>query len=161
MKEIRICLAAQRLFLFENQRIVTSFLISSAKNGAGEKKDSEKTPRGVHFIRAKIGKNAPLGAVFVARRWTGEIYNTVLAQKNPNRDWILTRILWLCGREIGKNRLGNVDTFSRYIYIHGAPDDLPFGAPASHGCIRMKNADIVCLFNAVSVGTPVLILENL
>lgn len=161
MKEIRICIATQRLFLFENQRVIERFTISTAKNGAGEIKGSEKTPRGRHFIRAKIGGNAPEGAVFVGRRFTGEIYNDKLAQENPKRDWILSRILWLCGMDIGKNRLGVVDTFSRYIYIHGAPDDSPFGVAASHGCIRMKNADVIALFEKVDVGAPVFISENL
>lgn len=161
MKEIRICIATQRLFLLENQRLIQRFVISTAKNGAGEEKGSEKTPRGHHFIRAKIGGNAPAGAVFVGRRFTGEIYNAKLALENPNRDWILSRILWLCGREIGKNRLGNVDTFARYIYIHGAPDDSTFGVAQSHGCIRMKNADVINLFEKVEIGTPVFISENL
>lgn len=161
MKEIRICIATQRLFLFENQRVIERFTISTAKNGAGEIKGSEKTPRGRHFIRAKIGSNAPEGAVFVGRRFTGEIYNEKLAQENPKRDWILSRILWLCGMDIGKNRLGVVDTFSRYIYIHGAPDDSPFGVATSHGCIRMKNADVIALFEKVDVGAPVFISENL
>ena len=161
MKEIRICIATQRLFLLENQKVIENFVISTAKNGAGEEKGSEKTPRGQHFIRAKIGENMPAGAVFVGRRFTGEIYNAKLARENPNRDWILSRILWLCGREIGKNRLGNVDTFARYIYIHGAPDDSAFGTAQSHGCIRMKNADVINLFEKVDVGTPVFISENL
>ena len=161
MKEIHILIPNQRLFLFENQKLIQSFIISTAKNGAGEKMGSEKTPRGKHFIRAKIGAGAPQNAVFVARRFTGEIFNEKLARENPNRDWILSRILWLCGAERGKNRGGNVDTMRRYIYIHGAPDDAPFGTPNSHGCIRMKNADIIALFDSVPPQTPVWIWDDL
>ncbi|MGB4497996.1 MAG: L,D-transpeptidase, partial [Methylococcaceae bacterium] len=117
----------------------------------------ECTPCGWHQIRAKIGDSQPINSVFVARRPTGEIYDIELAKKFPNRDWILTRILWLDGLEAGKNRYGNVHTASRYIYIHGCPDELITGQPESHGCIRMKNADILDLFNRISVGTKVFI----
>ena len=123
----------------------------------GEVKDSERTPCGWHRVRAKIGNTQPLNSVFVGRRPTGEIYNTDFAMSNPNRDWILTRILWLDGLESGKNRYGNVHTASRYIYIHGCPDELITGQPESHGCIRMKNADILDLFNLVPVNTKVFI----
>ena len=134
-----------------------SYLISTALNGLGEETGSEQTPRGLHLIRAKIGSGAPLNSVFVGRRLTGEIYNEGLAKANPQRDWILTRILWLSGLEVGKNRLGTVDTMRRYIYIHGCPDSVKLGAVGSHGCIRMRNTDILELFDLVSVGTKVLI----
>ncbi len=123
----------------------------------GEIKGSECTPCGWHCVRAKIGDTQPLYSVFVARRPIGEIYNAELAVNYPNRDWILTRILWLDGLEAGKNRYGNVHTGSRYIYIHGCPDELLTGQPASHGCIRMKNTDILDLFNQIPVGTKVFI----
>lgn len=151
---IRISLADQTLELTQRgERIV--YAVSTAKNGPGELFGSECTPRGLHVIRAKIGDSQPMGAVFVGRRWTGEIYNDDLDQQFPGRDWILSRILWLSGCEVGRNRLGQVDTMRRYIYIHGAPDHLIGGRPMSHGCIRMRNADVVDLFDRVSTGTTV------
>lgn len=156
-----VSIQQQRLYVLNRHRVLADFIVSTAKNGAGEQKNSEKTPRGKHYIRALIGNNTPQGAVFVQRRWTGEIFSPTLWAQNPKRDWILSRILWLCGEEIGKNRLGNVDTFSRYIYIHGAPDHLPFGIALSHGCIRMKNADILKLFhNYAYFKMPVFISEQ-
>jgi L,D-transpeptidase YbiS len=134
---------------------IREYPVSTAKNGTGEQAGSGCTPRGLHVIRAKIGAGCVEGTVLVGRRETGEIYSAELAAANPNRDWILTRILWLSGLELGKNRLGSVDTMRRYIYIHGCPDDVPFDKPASHGCIRMKNADIVELFELVPVGAQI------
>ncbi|MBR9814382.1 L,D-transpeptidase [bacterium] len=131
------------------------YSISTAANGLGEQSGSECTPRGQHIVRAKIGAGAPLGAVFVGRRPTGEVWSPELAAQHPERDWILTRILWLSGCEHGRNRLGAVDSMRRYIYIHGTPDTEPMGVPASHGCIRMRNTDIVQLFERVPVGCPV------
>lgn len=133
--------------------------IATARNGVGEEAGSERTPRGEHYIRAKIGAGEPSNTVFVARRPTGEIYSTALRAAYPERDWILTRIMWLCGREPGRNRLGRVDTMRRYIYIHGCPDEDPMGVPSSRGCIKMRNDDLVRLFDLVAVGTPVLIRE--
>lgn len=132
-----------------------SYQIATAKNGTGQQYGSECTPLGEHIIRAKIGAEQPINSVFVARRPTGEIYNQQLAQQYPERDWILTRILWLSGCEVGYNRLGNVDTMRRFIYIHGAPDTHQMGMPSSHGCIKMRNQDMIDLFNLVSVGTKV------
>ncbi len=123
-------------------------------------RESFKTPRGRHLVRAKIGVGQPVNAVFRGRRPTGEIYSAGLAATHPDRDWILTRILWLSGTEVGRNRLGNVDTMRRYIYIHGAPDEAMLGTPASIGCIRMSNHDVVDLFAAVPVGTVVDIVED-
>lgn len=136
------------------------YVIASARNGVGELINSERTPRGRHVIRAKIGAGCPANTVFVGRRPTGELYSPALRAQHPKRDWILTRILWLSGCEPGRNRLGNVDTMRRYIYIHGAPDDDPMGIPSSHGCIKMRNADIVELFDEVPAGTPVVIRED-
>ncbi len=154
---LHISSQTQQLEIQINSKITKSYRISTAKNGVGEIKGSERTPCGWHRIRAKIGDAKPLNSVFVARRPTSEIYDVELAKKFPNRDWILTRILWLDGLEAGKNRYGNVHTGSRYIYIHGCPDDLITGRPESHGCIRMKNADILDLFNRIPVGTKVFI----
>jgi lipoprotein-anchoring transpeptidase ErfK/SrfK len=102
----------------------------------------------------------PPRSVFVGRRPTGEIWSPELAALHPDRDWILTRILWLSGLEPGRNRLGNVDSMRRYIYIHGTPDDQPMGVPASHGCVRMRNDELIELFNLVAPGTEVLIQED-
>ena len=139
---------------------VQQWPVSTAEKGVGEQKGSFCTPRGTHSIRARIGADCPLNSVFVGRRPTGEIYTPELGLAEPGRDWILTRILWLSGREVGFNRLGNCDTMQRYIYIHGTPDELFEPKPHSHGCIRMRNADLVALFDQVPAGTPVLITEE-
>jgi lipoprotein-anchoring transpeptidase ErfK/SrfK len=131
--------------------------VATARNGVGEKRGSECTPRGLHYIRAKVGAGLPPSAVLVSRRFTGEVYSPQMRSAFPARDWILTRILWLCGREPGKNRLGDVDTMRRYVYIHGCPDEDPMGVPSSRGCIKMRNADIIKLFDLVPAGTPVTI----
>ncbi len=156
---IEINIATQQLTVWQQQQIIAQFIISSALKGVGEIQGSEQTPRGQHIIRAKIGQNQPINSVFKARRPTGEIYNAQLAAQFPSRDWILTRIMWLSGCELGKNRGGQCDTMRRYIYIHGTPDTEPMGIPKSHGCIRMRNEDIIQLFDLVPVYTPVIIHE--
>lgn len=157
---IEIDLAKQRLTLRREREAVRHWPVSTALNGAGEQHGSGCTPRGWHVVRARIGAGLPLGAVLVGRRPTGETWSPALARAHPERDWILTRILWLSGRERGRNRLGSVDTMRRYIYIHGTPDDQPLGVPASHGCIRMSNPDVVELFELAPPGTEVLITEG-
>jgi L,D-transpeptidase YbiS len=152
---LRVTLSTQTLSLERSGRALKTYVVSTSKHGAGEISGSFKTPCGRHVIRAKIGAGAPLNAVFRGRRATGEIYTAELARANPDRDWILTRILWLSGTEIGRNRLGPVDTMRRYIYIHGTPDSEPLGSPGSIGCIRMANSDIVELFDSVAAGTIV------
>jgi L,D-transpeptidase YbiS len=152
---VRVSLAAQTLELWRNQRLWKTYSVSTSKHGAGEVRGSFKTPLGRHIVRAKIGAGAPLNTVFRGRRPTGEIYSPELARAHPDRDWILTRILWLSGTEIGRNRLGGVDTMRRYIYIHGTPDTEPLGVPGSIGCIRMANRDIMELFDLVAAGTTV------
>jgi L,D-transpeptidase YbiS len=157
---LRVSLAAQTLTLARGATIERVYTVSTSKHGAGEVAGSFKTPRGRHVVRAKIGAGAPLNSVFRGRRPTGEIYSAALARAHPERDWILTRILWLSGTEIGTNRLGRVDTMRRYIYIHGTPDTEPLGSPSSIGCIRMANADVVELFDVVEPGTVVDIAER-
>ena len=153
---IEIDVPTQTLILKDAQgRILMQTRISTARNGVGEENGSEKTPRGAHYIRARIGAGLPADAVLVSRRPTGEIYSPSLRAAFPNRDWILTRILWLCGLEPGKNRLGKVDTMRRYIYIHGCPDEDPMGAPGSRGCVKMRNREIIELFDRVAPGTRV------
>jgi lipoprotein-anchoring transpeptidase ErfK/SrfK len=156
---ITIDINSQLLTLYEGESILRQYLISSAAKGVGEQSGSEQTPRGRHIIRAKIGTNTPINSVFRARRATGEIYSPELAEQFPKRDWILTRILWLSGCEVGKNRSGNCDSMRRYIYIHGTPDTEPMGVPASHGCIRMRNKDIVELYTLTPLYTAVFIHE--
>jgi L,D-transpeptidase YbiS len=156
---LQVHIDKQTLSIIENDRLVKEYIISTAKNGAGELNGSEKTPRGWHIVRAKIGEDCPLNMIFTSRRPTGELYSHALKDRYPDRDWILSRILWLSGLEVGKNRLGKVDTMRRYIYIHGTSDENSIGIPNSHGCIRMLNQDIVELFKRVSLGTRVCILE--
>ncbi len=158
--KITIHVNLQLLQLFdERQNLLRQYSVSTATNGVGELKGSNCTPRGKHVIRAKIGKDLPENAILVSRRPTGELYTSELRERFPERDWILTRILWLSGCEAGVNRLGATDTMRRYIYIHGSPDSARMGVPASHGCIRMRNRDIVELFDLVPVGTKVEIIE--
>ncbi len=157
---ITIELATQQLQLWQGEQLLSRYAISTALKGAGEAMGSGCTPRGYHTIRAKIGGNLPPNSVLVGRRPTGEIYSEVLAAQFPERDWILSRILWLCGTEVGRNRGGQVDSQRRYIYIHGTPDSEPMGVPRSQGCIRMHNSDLLPLFEQVAVGTRVEIREE-
>ena len=157
---IDVSIADQTLTLFDdNDAVVKRYSVSTAAKGAGEQMGSYQTPRGRHRIRARIGDGLPLGAGLRGRRPTGEICTPELMAAQPGKDWILTRILWLCGEEPGFNRGGEVDTMRRYVYIHGTPEDTELGVPGSHGCIRMRNTELVELFDRVPVGTPVLIRE--
>jgi len=156
MPRIEISIPDQSLkLLSDGGRELRRYSVSTSRNGAGELEGSFCTPRGAHIIRAKIGAGQPLNTVFRGRRPTGEFWTPELGERFPGRDWILTRILWLSGCEVGKNRLGNVDTMRRYIYIHGSPDCVPMGTQGSIGCIRMRNQDIVELFDRVAPGTAV------
>lgn len=156
MPRIRVSIPDQTLTLADDQgRALRTYSVSTATNGAGERRGSHCTPRGRHIVRARIGAGAPMNTVFVGRRPTGEIWTEALAERYPDRDWILTRILWLSGCEVGFNRLGDVDTMRRYIYIHGTPDTMELGKPGSIGCVRMRNSDLVELFDRVPAGTPV------
>lgn len=154
-----IDIASQTLTFMEQGRERLCYRVSTAAAGANERDGSGGTPRGRHRIRAMIGAGEPWGAVFRGRRPTGEICTPELMARHPERDWILTRILWLCGEEPGFNRLGCVDSMRRFIYIHGTPDTEPMGRPLSHGCIRMRNDDILQLFDWLEPGTPVIIRE--
>jgi L,D-transpeptidase YbiS len=158
--KINIYIATQQLELLNDAgQMVRCYAISSAANGVGEMFGSYCTPRGKHIIRAKIGVGQAENTVFVKRRPTGEIYTPELGAQFPERDWMLTRILWLSGQEVGFNRLGKCDTMRRYIYIHGTPASVQLGLPGSHGCIRMRNADLIELFDRVPAGTAVEIIE--
>jgi lipoprotein-anchoring transpeptidase ErfK/SrfK len=154
--QILIDIPSQTLSLLgDDGACIRRYSVSTARNGAGEASGSFCTPRGRHIIRARIGAGAPIGAAFRGRRPTGEVWTPELAAANPGRDWILTRILWLSGTEPGFNRLGEVDSMRRYIYIHGTPDTEPMGVPLSIGCVRMRNRDVVELFELVPAGTAV------
>jgi lipoprotein-anchoring transpeptidase ErfK/SrfK len=153
---ITIHIPTQTLELFDDSgKLLRRYAVSTGANGVGEENGSFCTPRGRHVIRAKIGAGQPVNTVFVRRRPTGEIYTPQLGAQQPGRDWIITRILWLSGCEPGYNRRGSCDTMRRYIYIHGTPDETPLGKPGSKGCVRMRNADMLELFDLVGAGTPV------
>lgn len=157
---VRVDIGRQALEVFaDDGACIRRYAVSTAANGAGEQSGSHRTPRGRHRIRAKIGAGAPAGAVFRGRRPTGEVWSAAFAAEHPGRDWVLTRILWLCGQEPGRNRGGAVDSMRRYIYIHGTGDDQPMGTPRSHGCVRMRNRDIIELFELLPHGTEVEIHE--
>ena len=158
--KINISIASQTLELLDDVgNILASYPVSTAANGVGEEYGSFCTPRGQHIIRAKIGAGQPINTVFVKRRPTGEIYTPQLNEQHLGRDWMLTRLLWLSGCEVGFNRLGTRDTMRRYVYIHGTSDSTELGKPGSKGCVRMRNADLLALFDQVPVGTVVHIVE--
>ena len=155
---IEISLSAQTLTLFpDDTSKPLSYPVSTALNGPGERQSSGCTPRGRHYVRAMVGDGLPLNTVFIGRRPTVEVYSESLARQFPERDWILSRIIWLCGLESGRNRGFGVDSFRRFIYIHGTPETEPMGVPRSHGCIRMRNADVADLYDRVLPGLPVTI----
>lgn len=154
-RSILVTVETQTLTLWEAGRQLVCYRVSTGRKGVGELSGSGCTPRGLHRVRIRIGAGCPLGTVFRARRPTGEIWDADLGAAYPERDWILSRILWLTGCEPGRNRGGRVDTLRRFIYIHGCPDSAPMGEPRSHGCIRMRNLDLVELFDRTPCGTPV------
>jgi len=155
---IEIDLCRQELRVIDQDRLIRRFSVSTSRYGPGERAGSECTPRGAHVIRALIGQGLPAGACLVGRRFTGEVWTPELVRAEPDRDWILSRIIWLSGCERGRNRLGAVDTMRRYIYIHGTPDSESMSVPFSHGCIRMRNGDVIELFAMVTPGMPVKVL---
>lgn len=157
--KITIHIPTQTLELFDDSgKSLRRYQVSTGANGLGEENGSFCTPRGKHVIRAKIGAGLPVNTVFVKRRPTGEVYTKEMGAQYPGRDWILTRILWLSGKEPGFNRFGSCDTMRRYIYIHGTPDGTELGKPGSRGCVRMRNAELIELFDAVKVGTQIEII---
>lgn len=154
---LHISLRDQWLECRDDGRSIARFPVSTSRHGPGERQGSGCTPRGAHVIRAMIGAGLPRGAILRGRRPTGERWHPQRSLDEPQADFILSRILWLSGCERGVNRLGEVDTMRRYIYIHGAADTAPMGVPFSSGCIRMRNDDVIRLFDLVAVGTPVYI----
>lgn len=162
--QLVINIAKQTLTVYQQQNEMHTYPVSTAKNGIGSQQDSGCTPLGQHVIAEKIGDNMPINTVFVGRVPTGEKYSADLGTLNPERDWILSRILWLSGLENGMNKgsnhQGSCDTYQRYIYIHGTPDTEPMGVPLSHGCVRMRNEDILEVFEQVTEGTLVTIVAD-
>ena len=154
---IRVSIEKQEVSLIDNHRIVKRYRCSTAKAGAGNKQDSGMTPLGWHTIGAKIGDTLPAGAVLKDRQWTGEIWQK---EQQADGDLILSRILWLEGAEEGCNRGGDVDTWSRYIYIHGTNQVDELGQPASAGCVRMDPQAVIDLYERVEARTPVLITRD-
>jgi len=151
---IRISIAEQMLYHRDAAGVWMRYPISTASKGAGNQRDSFQTPLGKHRICNKIGANMPMMTAFRAREPI-QIYEH--GNDNPKQDWILTRILWLGGMQTGINKRGQVDTHARYIYIHGTHDEAHIGTPVSHGCIRMKNNDIIHLFERCRLGESVYI----
>lgn len=162
--QLVINIAKQTLTAYQQQTELAQYKVSTAKNGIGSQQNSGCTPLGNHIIAKKIGKDEPMNAVFVGRVSTGEVYSAELGALHPERDWILSRILWLSGLEEGVNKgsnsQGGCDTYQRYIYIHGTPDTEPMGIPLSHGCVRMRNEDIIELFEKVEEGIAVTIVAS-
>lgn len=152
-------IASQTMTVYQYGKRIKEYQVSTAKNGIGSQEGSGCTPLGRHIIAEKIGGDAPINTVFVGRVPTGEVFSEQLAQQYPQRDWILSRIMWLEGCEWGRNKGSNeqgvCDTYQRYIYIHGTPDSEPMNLPLSHGCVRMRNEDIIALFDHVERGTVV------
>lgn len=146
-------------------RLVKTYVVSTAKRGVGEIENTYQTPRGHHVICEKIGEDAEVRTIIYRREITPWKYSEELHKQHPTKDWILTRIMWLCGQEDGKNKGYNefgkvVDSYRRFIYIHGSGDHVPFGIPTSMGCVRMQNEEVIELFNQLDVGTDVYIDEH-
>ena len=148
----------QKMYHFKKQKIISTYKISSSKYGVGNQSGSNKTPKGLHIIKNKIGDNTPINGKMIGRKFTGEIAKIFSDKTISDTDDITTRILWLSGLEKGVNKGENIDSYKRYIYIHGTSEEGRLGIPSSHGCIRMKNKDVIDLYKKVEVGTLVLIL---
>lgn len=153
-----ISIENQELYYIRNKTVVNTFIISSSKYGTGNENGSNKTPLGIHKVKEKHGEDTPLNGIMVGRIFNGKIAKVYHDTTRSKTDDITTRILWLEGMEEGKNKGIGIDSYKRYIYIHGTSEEGRLGMPASHGCIRMKNKDIIDLYRIIEVGTLVLIL---
>jgi lipoprotein-anchoring transpeptidase ErfK/SrfK len=154
---IEIDISLQRLYLVDNSTIISSYPISSSKYGEGSKQNSFKTPLGSHMIKEMIGDQVPKNTIFISRINTQREAKIIHDQENSDNDYVTTRIMWLDGLEDGKNKGKGVDSYNRYIYIHGTHEEGLIGQKASHGCIRMFNSDVIELFSVVKKGTKVYI----
>ena len=154
---IEVDISEQRLYLIENSIIKASYPISTSKYGEGSIENSFKTPLGKHSIKEMIGDEAEINTIFTSRINTKRSATIIDQFEDTDNDYVTSRIMWLDGEEDGLNKGGNVDSFRRYIYIHGTHEEGLIGTKASHGCIRMFNYDVIELFNLVNIGTKVLI----
>ena len=159
-KYLYISVKHQKMYLIENRTTVKTYPISTSKKGIGSHQNSNKTPPGLHTVKRKIGEEVPLGGILVAREFNGKVAEIITDKRNADGDYVTTRILWLDGEEVGINKGRNVDSYNRYIYIHGTPEEGFIGQPASHGCIRMKNIDVIELYDMIDEGTPIYILKR-
>jgi len=148
----------QKLYHIKKNTVVNSFIISSSEYGIGNRSGSNKTPIGLHRVKQKYGKNTPINGRLTGRVFYGEISKIYKDTTRSQTDDITSRILWLEGMEAGINKGKGIDSYERYIYIHGTSEEGRLGTPSSHGCIRMRNKDIINLYKTVEVGTLVLIL---
>jgi len=161
MKEyIYVGVKRQRIYLISDTTVVMSFPISTSKYGIGSDRNSQKTPIGLHRIESKIGDQTPVNGIILGTKYTGKTATIISESKSGNTDDVTTRALRLEGMEANINKGGNKDSYIRDIYIHGTPEEGLIGQPASHGCIRMKNSDVITLFDRVKTGTYVIILNN-
>ena len=155
--EIIIDISEQRLYLFEKDVLKQSFPVSTSSFGEGSIENSFKTPLGSHQIKEKIGTNVQINTIFIARENTNKKAKIIKEKIDSDDDFVTSRILWLDGLEIGKNKGSGVDSYDRYIYIHGTHEEGLIGEKASHGCIRMFNQDVIYLYDIVEEGRIVLI----
>ena len=155
-----VSIKKQKLFYLKNGKVVKSFSISTSKYGIGGAMYSKKTPIGLHKIQNKLGNGTPVNGIIKSGMFSGKIAQIVTEPKALTEDFLTTRILKLMGQELGVNKGPKVDSFKRAIYIHGTPEEGLIGKPASHGCVRMKNSDVLDLYNRVSFGAQVLILNQ-
>ena len=155
-----ISLVNQRMYHYKDGSIIRDFIISGAAKGAGNQSGSNQTPTGLHNICQKIGDDVPLGGILKSKVYTGKVATIYTDSTDVEDDHVTTRIMSLCGEEPGINKGGNVDSFNRYVYIHGTPEEGLLGQPASHGCIRMVNQEVIELYESVEEGTLVLILDE-
>lgn len=148
----------QKMYHIKNNTIIDEYIISTSEFGIGSKAGSNKTPLGMHQIKSKHGGETPIYGRMTGRVFNGDISKIYTDKKKSKTDDITSRIFWLEGLEEGVNKGKNIDSYKRYIYIHGTSEEGRLGSPASHGCIRMKNKEVIDLYNTIEVGTLVLIL---
>jgi len=156
---IFVSISEQKLYFIKDSKVVKEYPISSAKKGTGSKKNSDKTPLGLHSVKEKHGNNTPINGRMIGRVFYGQIATIYTDTTSSKTDDITSRILWLTGEEEGINKGGDLDSYQRYIYIHGTSEEGKIGKAASHGCIRMKNKDVIELYSITKLNTKVLILE--
>ena len=158
-KFVYVSIKYQKLYLIENQKVIKKYPISTSVYGIGNKFNSNQTPLGLHIIKRKIGDKVPFGGLFYTRQYSGKKAKILTEQQKSLTDDVTSRIMWLHGEEPGINKGRDIDSYKRFIYIHGTSEEGYIGEPASHGCIRMKNNDVIELFNIIEEEIPVIILK--